>query len=371
MMKIIYGVSILTGTIIGAGLFSLPYITSVVGIHIMLGYIFVLSIVCFLLHYFLGQICLKTPDFLRLPGFAKHHLGEKAQRIAYFSGITGLLGAVLAYLILGGEFLSALLEPTFGGDTLHYTTIYFIVSSAFIFFGIKAIEKVEFWGIVVFLLVLFLTFSEGLSEISITNLMFTREGEFDFFLPYGAILFAFAGMALIPEIEEMLTLGKERKKLLKIIPIGFFLSVFISIFFIFTVLGVSGENTTREALVGLESVLGGGVSSLMLVFGLFVIFTSIVTIGLTVKKILWYDLKIPEKAAFAVSTFVPFLLFLLGIKDFIVVIGVVGGVMIAIDAILILLMYEKIREKKVRLITYPLIFVFILGIIYEIIYFIR
>ncbi len=371
MMKVVYGVSILTGTIIGAGLFSLPYITSVVGISIMLGYVIVLGIVCFLLHYFLGEICLKTPDFLRLPGFAKYHLGKKAQKIAYFSGITGLLGAVLAYLILGGEFLTTLLQPSFGGDVIHYTTIYFLFSSAFIYFGIKAIAKVEFWGIVVFFIVLFLTFFEGLGEISVSNLLFTRKGEFDLFLPYGAILFAFAGMALVPEIEETLSLNKEKKKLLKIISIGFLLSVFISLFFIFTVLGISGENTTKEALVGLENTLGGGVSTMMLFFGLIVIFTSIVTIGLTVKKILWYDLKIPEKISFVIASFIPFLLFLVGVKDFVVVIGVVGGVMIAIDAILILFMYEKIKTKKVRLITYPLIFVFLLGIIYEIIYFIR
>ncbi len=368
-MKIVYGVSILAGTIIGAGLFSLPYITSVVGVPLMLGYIIFLGIVSFLVHYFLAEVCIKTPDFLRLPGFAKFHLGEKAQKIAYFSGITGLLGAVLAYLILGGEFLAALLSPSLGGDTLHYTTIYFIASALVIYFGIKAISKIEFWGIVVFLLVLFLTFFQGFSQISIENLSFMQKDAFDFFLPYGAILFAFCGLALIPEIEETLSLGKERKKLFKIIPIGLILAVFISIFFIFVVLGVSGSSVSREALIGLEETLGGSVSSLMLVFGLLVIFTSIVTIGLTVKKILWYDLKIPEKLSWAVACFVPFLIFLAGVKDFIAVIGVVGGVMIAIDAILILLMYEKIKKKKVRLITYPLIFLFILGIIYEVIYF--
>ncbi len=370
-MKTLYGVSILAGTIIGAGLFSLPYITSVVGVKVMLGYVLFLGSVSILVHYFLGEIALKTPDFLRLPGFAKHHLGEKAQKIAYASGILGLLGAVLAYLILGGEFLTALFSPVFGGNTLQYTTIYFIVSSLFIYFGIKAISKVEFWGITIFLLVLLVTFFRGFSDISLESLFFMRPGEFDFFLPYGAILFAFCGLALIPEIEETLSLGKERKKLLKIIPIGIVFSILISLFFIFVVLGISGENTTREGLVGLEQVMGGGVASLMLVFGLLVIFTSIITIGLTVKKILWYDLKLPEKVSWAIACFVPFFIFLLGVKDFIVVIGLVGATMIAIDTVLILLMYEKIKEKKVRLITYPLIFIFVLGIIYEVVYFLR
>jgi len=370
-MKTLYGIAILAGTIVGAGLFSLPYITSVVGLGVMTGYMAVIGGVAILIHYFLGEVSLKTPDFLRLPGFAKYHLGKNAQKIAYVSGITGMIGAILAYLILGGEFLTALLSPYFGGGTTHYTTIYFLIASAFIFFGIKAISKIEFWGIVIFIVLLFLTFFRGFEEITLSKLLFMREGEFDLFLPYGALLFALWGAALIPEIEETLALGKERKKLLKIIPLGVIISLFISFFFIIIVLGITGENTTREALVGLDSYLGNGVASLMLLFGVLVIFTSLIAIGLTVKKILWYDLKIPEKSSFAIACVTPFLLYLIGVKDFIMVIGIVGATMVAVDAILILFMYEKIKSKKVRLITYPLIIIFLLGIIYEIIYFLK
>ncbi len=370
-MKVVYGVSILAGTIIGAGLFSLPYITSVVGVWIMLAYIALLGTVSFLVQYFLGEISLKTPDYLRLPGFARYHLGKNAQKIAYVSGVLGMMGAILAYLILGGEFLTALLAPIFGGSSFHYTTIYFLISAVIIFFGIKAISKIELWGILIFVVVLILTFFRGLPEISLGNLFFERSSDFDIFLPYGALLFAFFGAALIPEIEEMLSLGKERRLLLKIIPIGIIFSVIISLFFIFVILGITGENTTREALVGLDIYLGSGITSLMLVFGLIVIFTSLIAIGLTVKKILWYDLKISENVSWALACFVPFFLYVIGVKDFIAVIGVVGGTMIAIDAILILLMYEKIKTKKIRLITYPLIVLFFLGIIYEIIYFLK
>jgi amino acid permease len=370
-MKTLYGISILAGTIVGAGLFSLPYITSIVGLGVMTGYMAIIGGIAILIHYFLAEISLKTPDFLRLPGFAKYHLGKKAQKIAYFSGIIGMLGAILAYLILGGEFLSALLSPYFGGGALHYTTIYFLVSSAFVFFGIKAISKIELWGIIIFIVLLFLTFFRGFEEITLSKLLFMRKGEFDLFLPYGALLFAFWGAALVPEIEETLSLGKERKKLLKIIPLGVIISLFISYFFIVVVLGITGEGTTREALVGLDSYLGNGVASLMLIFGILVIFTSLIAIGLTVKKILWYDLKIPEKTSFAIACVTPFFLYLIGIKDFIAVIGVVGATTIAVDAILILFMYEKIRSKKIRLITYPLIVIFFLGIIYEIIYFLK
>ena len=359
----------MAGTIIGAGLFSLPYITSVVGVEIILGYLFLLGGVSILIHYFLGEVSLKTPDYLRLPGFAKHHLGKKAQKIAYLSGITGMMGAVLAYIILGGEFLQRLLSPFLGGGNLEYTTIYFAVSALFIFFGIRAISKLEFWGIVAFLFFLFLTFMRGFEQIELGNLFLGRGEGLEVFLPYGAILFALWGGALVPEIEEMLGKEGEKRKLRVVIPSGIILSIFISILFIVIVLGITGEHVMENALVGLESYLGNSIASLMLVFGLVVIFTSVITIGLTVKKILWYDLGLSKNISWALACFVPFSLYLAGVKDFIVVIGVVGAVMIAIDAILILFMYEKIRSKKVRLITYPLIFVFVVGIIYEVVYF--
>jgi tyrosine-specific transport protein len=370
-MKTIYGISILTGTIIGVGLFSLPYIASVVGIKLMVGYFLFLGIVSLLVHYFLAEICLETPDFLRLPGFAKHHLGKKAQTVAYISGIFGLIGALLAYLILGGEFLTALFSSYFGGGVMIYTIIYFIFFALFIYFGISAISKMELGGIILFVVFLVLTFLKGFGEITMENIFFFNEESFDFFLPYGAVLFALWGASLIPEIEETLNLGKERKKLLTIVPVGVIFSSIISFFFIILVLGVTGRETTKDALLGLGSHFQNGIATLIIVFGLVVIFTSLITVGLTVKKILWYDLKISEKTSWAITCFAPLILFLLGIKDFITVIGLVGGVMIAVDAILILLMYEKIKSKKVIFITYPLIFIFVLGIIYEIIYFLK
>jgi hypothetical protein len=58
-------------------------------------------------------------------------------------------------------------------------------------------------------------------------------------------------------------------------------------------------------------------------------------------------------------------------RDFIVIIGLVGAVMIGVEGLLIILMYRRLEAVKGRFLTYPLIFIFILGIIYEIIYFIK
>jgi len=62
------------------------------------------------------------------------------------------------------------------------------------------------------------------------------------------------------------------------------------------------------------------------------------------------------------------LLYLAGVKSFIAVIGVVGGIMLAVDGILILLMYKKLRPER-KIFVYPLILLLLGGIIYSIVYF--
>ena len=366
----IYAVTTLSGTIIGAGLFALPYITLKVGFWVILGYFLVLGGLIILIHLFFGELALKTPDFKRLPGFAKIYLGRKGQIIAYASTILGIFGALLAYLILGGEFLAELLSPIFGQDTLFYTLFYFIIGSALVFYGIKAIAKVEFWGLILFLIILFAIFFRGQSFIDNQNLFIGNgklsAGSGNLFLPYGAILFSLWGTALIPEAEEML--GKQKKLLLKIIPISILIPAIIYLFFIYLILGITGFQTTESALGGLRIVLGDGIVSLALCFGLLTTFTSFIALGLTLKKVFWYDLKFTKATSWAITCFLPLFLFLIGFKNFIAVISAVGGIMLAIDGILILLMYNKTRPER-KLLVYPLILVFLAGIIYSIIYF--
>ncbi len=366
MLKIIYATSVIVGTIIGVGIFAIPFLTLKVGLWVMLGYFFVLGIVAILIHYFLGEVVLQSPDFVRIPGFAKIYLGKWGYRIALISGILGLLGACLAYLILGGEFLAAILIPIFGGSVEMYTWLYFTLGAILIFVGIKAIDKVQFWGIVLFLLVLVGLFFRGRDHIDISNFLVFDIDRSYIFLPYGVVLFSLWGLSLVPETEELL--GKQRLLLRKIIPIAIIIPIIVYIFFTFIILGITGEATTESALTGLQGIFDSGTTAMILFLGVITTFTSFIALGLTLKKIFWFDLKIQKNLSWFIACFIPIFLFTIGFKDFIRVVGFVGAVMLAVDGILVTLMYQKIKPPKVRFITYPLIVGLILGIVYELIY---
>jgi len=367
--KIIYAIATLSGTIIGVGFFSLPYITSKLGLWIILGYFFVLGILVTIIHLFFGELSLKTPDYKRLPGFARIYLGKCGERVAIFSTILGLFGAILAYLIVGGEFLENLLSPLIGGNNIHYTILYFLAGATLIYFGIKIISKIEFWGLVLFFAVLILIFFNGKGLINIENLFLNyKNWKLNWFLPYGPILFSLWGAALIPEVEEML--GRDKKLLKKIILISIIIPIFVYLFFIFLILGITGTQTTESALTGLRNFMGDGIVSLGLFFGVLTTFTSFIALGLTLKNVFWYDLKIGKNLAWIITCFLPLILFLVGIKSFISIIFFIGGVMLGIDGILILLMYKKIRPER-KYLVYPMIMIFLGGIVYAIIYFLK
>ena len=368
-MKLIYAIATLSGTIIGVGLFALPYVTLKVGFWVILGYFLVLGALVILIHSFFGELALKTPDFKRLPGFAKLHLGNWGEKAAFISTILGIFGAILAYLIVGGEFLTELLSPIFGGGNLFWTIVYFLAGAILIFFGIKAISRVELWGLILFFVVLILIFFRGKYLINIENLFFIHPSSIisHWFLPYGAILFSLWGATLIPEIEEML--GERKELMRKIIPIAILIPALVYLFFIYLILGITGPQTTESALTGLRNFLGDGIVSLALFFGVLTTFTSFIALGLTLRKVFWYDLKIEKNFAWLITCFFPLILFLIGVKQFIPVISFVGGVMLGIDGILILLMYRKIKPKQI--LVYPLFLILFGGIIYEIIYFLK
>ncbi|OGZ73749.1 MAG: hypothetical protein A2908_02960 [Candidatus Staskawiczbacteria bacterium RIFCSPLOWO2_01_FULL_38_12b] len=365
----VYPIATLAGSIIGVGFLSLPYITLKVGSIAMLFYFIALAAVVVSIHVMFGQISLKTPDHKRFPGFVEFYLGQWPKKIALVLIVLGSFGILLAYLIIGGQFLSILLQPFFGGSPLTYIFLYFVLASFIIYFGIAAISRAEFLALTLLLVSFTIIFIKESWQISIGNLIALPQ-EFQIsnvFLPYGAILFSLWGVGLIPEVEEMVV-GR-KKSLKKIIIISTLIPAAVYLIFIFLILGISGNQTTDSALLGLKHFLGKEMFLVAIFMGFTTTFTAFIAQGLLLKKTFMYDMGIKEFWAWGITCATPLVLFLLGFNSFIPLISFVGGVLLSINGILILLMYRKIGGKAIAI--YPLLLVFVLGIIYEIVYFTR
>lgn len=371
----IIAVATLTGTIIGVGMFALPYVAAKVGIWTMLAYFIVLGAITILTHLMAGEVALRTKQICRLPGYTGKYLGKRAGQISLLVSILGLVGANLAYLVVGGGFLHAILSPVFGGAVFVYVFIFFAAGAFLVFADIKSIAQTELILAAVFLAILAIIFYKGYFFISVSYL-FNFEPE-HFFLPYGAILFSLSGLSLVPEIKEIMTENPANLK--KVISISVIIAAIIYLFFTVLVLGLTGPQTSVEAVAGLKIVFGDGLAFLAFILGALTTFTSHIALGLTVKKILWHDLRLGKSISWALACFLPFILYLLGFNNFIAIISLTGGVALGLQSILIIFTYLKAKKKSGQIPAYnlniPIIVIWLtvlallLGVVYQVLYF--
>lgn len=368
MRKYLDSLAIFAGTAIGVGIFGLPYATAKLGFFPTMVYFVILGGVVLILQLTYGEVCLRTNEKHRMPGYAEMYLGKKAKSIVLLSNAIGLYGAILAYLIIGGSFLAKLLSPTFGGPEIVYILIFFATGSLIIFLGTGLVAKSEVFSLSIFFAVLAFLFYQGLPHINNAN--FLTVDISNLFFPYGVILFSIAGITIIPETREIL--GKNAKQLKSIIIIGSLIPIITSIVFIYLILGVTGADTTQDALTGLRSILGEKTLIAGFIFGIITTFTSYLTIGLTLKKIFWYDLKFSHARSWIMATFVPMLLYFLGIQNFIKIIAFSAALTALVEGSIVYMIYLKARKVGERTpeyelhfkkwMLYPLMALFTVGI---------
>jgi tyrosine-specific transport protein len=371
--KFFLALAVLIGTTVGAGIFALPYVIQKSGLIPGFFYFLILGGAILLLHLFFGEIILRTKENHRLIGYSKKYLGNKAKILITFSTVFGIIGTILAYMIIAGDFLKIIFSPFSDLPSFYFSLFFWLILSYFIFRGITMIAPAELLMNIVFIFVIFLIFLFALPKFNIQN--FTLFNSSYFFLPYGVILFAFAGWVAIPAVGEVLKSSSEKKNYKKVI-IGSSIIIFL-LYLIFTliVIAVSGKDTSQNALSGLIPFLGQKIIILGAIFGVIAAAASFLILGNYLKNSLIYDYKFSKISAAFISCFPPLLLFLIGFRQFIETVGAVGSLIGGIEGIIIILIFQKVKKlgdrkpeyslKVPSFLLYALILIFILGILFQ------
>ncbi len=367
--NVFYALATLIGTIIGAGIFGLPYVFSRAGFPIGLLFLFVLGFITTLLHLMFGEVILRTKGKHRIVGLAKLYFGGKWARVCAVIVFLGLYSSLLAYIILGGTFLSLL----FGGENeILPFLLFFFFGSVFVFLGVRSISEVELVMSLALVGIIALFFIRGLPHISLSY--FFGVDLRHAFLPYGVVLFSLAGMAAIPELPEIL--GSSRlRSFFPVIVWGTVIPIALYVLFVWSVVGVTGRETSPEAIAELVPYLGKSIVVMGAVFGLLAVFSSFLVLGVNLRDTFMYDYHIPRFVSWALTVGIPALLFLAGVKGFIPVMGFAGGVAGGLASIIIVLLHSSAAKhgenKPVYRIFLPswakvvLVTLFVLGIVIE------
>jgi len=363
MKNFFLAVGILAGTIIGAGVFSLPYIFTKLGVLTGLFYLVVFSLIFYLVH-------IKYAEVLRSEGHEEHHFSYFARK--YFSRFWGwmasglvvfeLLFGLTIYLILSKGFV----ELMFGNVGLWVVILFWFLSSILIFWNARWMGWAEVFGglgIVVITLFVFLGGGDGhLGKISLVESLSFWEA----FLPFGPLLFAFAGRAAVSKVVGFYRELPKGKKfpLKKAIFWGTFLPVFVYILFIFGVLRLV-PGVSPDTLGSLGS-LPQDILYLIGAVGLLVVWTSYFVLGSNVYDILKFDVFRRRGLAGLIAFFGPLVLYLLGLKSFIFAISITGGLFLALESMFVVSMWIKIKDGAGIFLMTPLYLVFILSVLYQV-----
>src|SRR4030042_3593295 len=237
--KFFYALSVLTGMIIGVGIFGIPYCFAQTGTLIGFFYLIFLTIVVTSIHLLYGEIILRTGQDCRLVGYGEKYLGPKGKAAVTGIVIVQFYGALLGYIIAGGYFLNIIFGRFFGGTDFSWSLIFFALGALAIFFGLKTVSLSEFFMAIILVVLACLFVLKGAPFVSFENLK--GFNLMKFFLPYGVVFFSLTGGAAVPELRQILK-GQERK-IKRVIVLGTGIPAVIYFFFVLVGVGTTGQDT--------------------------------------------------------------------------------------------------------------------------------
>jgi len=341
-MKLLQAILILSGMIIGVGMFGIPFSFMQAGFWLGMLELVIIAGVVTALHLLYGEIVLHTGPLHRLPGYIKVHLGDRASLIAWGSALFGIIGTLLAYIVLGSLFLGHLLAAV-GIDGTGIAVWVMVTSGAAITFIplkrgvlINGALTAVLIGLLVFLVI---ELAPGIRPEKL-------EGFFpaQFFAPYGVLLFALSGGVVIPDLITFL--GKERHRARRAIALGTLIPAALYGVFALAVVGVAGTGVSEDAIQGLLPFAGSRVVLLGNLIGFLAVFTSYIVLGASFQALLRIDFRLPRLSAWFAASAAPLLLYLLGFNSFLPIIGAVGAGAVGVDGTLLVIAYHRMQQER-------------------------
>lgn len=340
--------AILIGTIIGGGVFVLPYVNIKSGMLITNGWLAFLCVIMCLLHLVFGEIIAKTNKEMRLPGYAGHYLGKPVKKFFNFVSIFSNAFSLLIYIVLANKFLHILMGDNFNYIKPYTFLLVWLVLNMFLFIKLSIASKLNFTLTILLVGLMVILAGMCFGQVNLNNAQYNYQMITNFwYVSYGVIFFAVDGLVAMPMMFTFLKNKKASKKTYKWSVILSYMSVFI-IFFIFmnSVSLLSGGGTSVDTFTGLIPFLGRNILITGALIGLLAVVTSYIVFINYYKDMLICDVNCNKWLSYVISMFLPLLFLLLDINKVDDLMSLTGGVIGGMVAVMVLLMYLKVRDKK-------------------------
>jgi len=337
----LYAITLIIGTIVGAGILGLPYIFAKAGFLAGILNLVIVGSAATLMSLYVGEVSLRTKEKHQLAGLAEVYLGKKWKIFMTIFEIFGTYTAVIAYLIGIGWAL----RDIFGfGDPLIFSSIFFVIASPLVYLGIRRLGQSE----------LLITFSKLTLVIIICTLLLpyintnnlNQINPSKILLPFGLVLFASLGYSVIPEVKEILK--NNQQKIFSAILIASIVSLSIYFIFTYTFVGVFGsriEEIATKSMIEYKK-LGD-------IFILLTMITPYLALSKVVEDVYINDWKLDKRLSWFITAFIPFIIFVFSNLDFVNLLSISGtyaGGMMGLLTGFITLKARKSKTKPVYIV---------------------
>ncbi len=344
--SIVQGGLALLGTIVGAGVFAVPLAFQRTGILTASVIFWIVALAILMVHLLYADLIVANPILAqkRLPGQAEYLLGPWAKWVAYLSHPTQVIGACLAYIILGGQFLNSLATIVGARDHVFLWQLFFWAGgAAIVFWGLRVVARIESW--MTWALVALLFVSSFLFASQADGSLLLVQHWSMLFAPIGVFVFAVFGLPVITEVVVMCEHDSMRTRIA--VAAGSLGAAFLTwLFGVFSV-AASGD-IPLSTPADLTNLLHPSFAWLIPAVGFFAVATSFITMTQDVKETFHLDAGFSKGLAWITALGAPLLLFLFVTQDFLKTVSLVGLIFGTANAVLVLLMARAAALRKRR-----------------------
>ncbi|MCL5017042.1 MAG: hypothetical protein M1155_00025 [Patescibacteria group bacterium] len=337
--KFLLPASMLAGTIIGAGMFSLPFVFKRAGLPLSFLILFLFSLIYVFVYFLYSDVILRTGSEHRLLGYARIYFGRVGFWSAIVIGLLQLFFILTVYLILAPSFSQLI----FGGSYGYNFLFFWMIGSVLLLLGTKKIAGVEFFIVTGILLIIVLVFFSGLAKIGSYG-FYGIGSQNNVLTVIGPALFSLSGVLFIPEIITYFKKSDISLRFLKrSLLLGSFMPAIAYSAFVLGIIGISSI-VSEDAIGGLMGNVPFWTTAVLGVLGFFSLLSSYALTGLNIRHTLEYDLSVKRAMAEILIIFIPPAIYFLGFKDFVNTVSFVGSMFIPMEIIFLILIWWRMDK---------------------------
>ncbi len=358
LKELVVPATILSASIMGAGMFSLPYLFNKAGFATGVFYLILFAPVLITAHFLYSEVVRETPGDHRLLGYAKIYLGLPGWITAALTTGLGLLLVFTIFLALSSSFLR-LIFPAL--TPLQATLIFWAAAVLPLLMRVSKMAILESVAVLAVVIIALGIFVVGILRPAAAIPWFNPAF---ILLPYGAVLFSMYGRSAVSVVMDYAAEnGIDRAGVRRAITLGTLIPVAVYILFVIGVVLLSNR-VSVDAVSGL-AYLPGYITVVVGYLGILSLWESSVALSRESTGIFAYDVGFDGTLAKLVVAFIPLSLYLLGLSNFAILVGIVGGIFLTLEGTMVVLMWQKASNRRPWW-SYAIIFLFLAGALYEV-----